>query len=134
MEFIGKFGEYVALSRLLQHEIEAYPAIKVNQDSYDITAILASKKVLRIQVKARELGNDSTNNTLGKIRTPFDFLVIVVYKKAEGAACYVLTASEVAKLQGSAKELGISSRKGGIPAVRDELSPFLEKWDKIKAA
>lgn len=52
MKYSGRFGEYLVLTRLLQRGIEAYSAIKVNQDDYDITAIASSMRVIRIQVKA----------------------------------------------------------------------------------
>ena len=78
MKFIGKFGEYLVLTRLLENEVEAYPAIKVNQDSYDLTAISKSGRIVRIQVKSTDLNNKSTNNTIGALAREFDFLVVVV--------------------------------------------------------
>src|SRR3546814_13367782 len=85
VKFIGKFGEYLALSRLLERGIEAYPAIKANQDSYDLTAIAASGKILRIQVKSTDLRNKSTNNIVGTLARTFDFLVVVVVTSDIGA-------------------------------------------------
>lgn len=88
MKFIGKFGEYLVLTRLLENEVEAYPAIKVNQESYDLTAIADSGRIVRIQVKTTELHNKSTNNTVGALARDFDFLVIVVVHGERSADCY----------------------------------------------
>ena len=99
MKFLGKYGEHRVLVNLLANDIEAYPAIKINQDSYDITAVLSLTKVVRIQVKSTALGNKSTNNQIGELDRDFDFLVIVI---AEASECrfFVLTRDEAVQLKG----------------------------------
>ena len=134
MKFSGKFGEYVALTRMLENEIEAYPAIKVNQDSYDLTAIPASGRVLRIQVKTVELGNQSTNNTVGKLAQHFDFLVIVVILGKHEIECYVLTHTEAHSLRGTSKQLGVSQKIKKISFVKSELAQHKEQWGRIRDA
>ncbi|MBL8445801.1 MAG: hypothetical protein JNJ44_00110 [Zoogloeaceae bacterium] len=134
MKFIGKYGENLVLTRLLENDVEAYPAIKVNQDSYDLTAIPTSKRVVRIQVKATELHNKSTNNTVGALAREFDFLVIVIVHGERLADCYVLTHAEAHALRGTSKQLGVSRIKKGVSVVKNELLPHKEQWSRISDA
>ncbi|NMV23280.1 hypothetical protein HKB23_12825, partial [Vibrio parahaemolyticus] len=67
MKFIGKYGEHLVLSQLLKLDIEAYLAIKSNQEDYDITVVLESSRVLRIQVKTTDLHNQNTNNSISGV-------------------------------------------------------------------
>ncbi|WP_157158271.1 hypothetical protein [Delftia sp. Cs1-4] len=134
MRFIGKFGEYLALTRLLENDIEAYPAIKANQDSYDLTAISLSGRIVRIQVKTTDLHNKSTNNTIGCLARDFDFLVVVVVHGERVADCYVLTHAEAHELRGTSKLLGISRKVKLISVVKHEITAHKEKWDRIRDA
>jgi hypothetical protein len=134
MKFIGKFGEYLVLTRLLENEVEAYPAIKVNQDSYDLTAIAESGRIVRIQVKATLLHNKSTNNTIGALAREFDFLVIVVVHGERSTDCYVLTHAEAHALRGSSKLLGVSRLVKGTSIVKSELTTHKEMWHRIRDA
>ena len=134
MKFIAKFGEHLVLTRLLQNEVEAYPAIKVNQDSYDLTAISRYRRVIRIQVKATELNNRSTNNSIKNFARHFDFLVIVVVESATAVKCFVLTHSQAQTLKGRSKQLGVSRIVNGVKVVKDELCEYLERWDQIRDA
>jgi hypothetical protein len=134
MKFIGKFGEYLVLTRLLENEIEAYPAIKVNQDSYDLTAISQSGRIIRIQVKATELHNKSTNNTVGALAREFDFLVLVIVQGERLAECYVLTHGEAHTLRGTSKQLGVSRQVDGVSVVKSELTQHKEAWRRIRDA
>jgi hypothetical protein len=134
MKFIGKIGEYLVLTRLLENEVEAYPAIKVNQDSYDLTAIAKSGRVVRIQVKATELHNKSTNNTVGSLAQEFDFLVVVVVHGERLANCYVLTHAEAHSLRGASKQLGVSRHVNKVSVVKNELTQHEEAWGRIRDA
>ena len=134
VRFIGKFGEYLALSRLLEHGVEAYPAIKVNQDSYDLTAITASGAVVRVQVKATDLRNKSTNNSVGALARTFDFLVVVAVHGDSAADCYVLTHEEAHELRGKSKLLGVSRRENNASVIKRELLPHKEAWHRISGA
>lgn len=134
MRFIGKFGEYLALTRLLESEIEAYPAIKVNQDSYDLTAISRSGRIIRIQVKSTELHNKSTNNTIGALSREFDFLVVVIVHGERLADCYVLTYAEAHELRGNSKSLGVSRKVSRVSVIKDELTLHKEAWSRIRDA
>lgn len=134
MRFVGKFGEYLALTRLLENEVEAYPAIKVNQDGYDLTAISKSGRIVRIQVKATELGNKSTNNTIGSLAREFDFLVVVVVHGERVADCYVLTYAEAHALRGTSKLVGISRMVKRASVVKAELDQHKEQWSRIRDA
>lgn len=129
-KFIGKFGEYIALSRLLAHEIEAYPAIKVNQANCDLTAITKAGRVVRIEVKSTDLLNASTNNTIGALAKTFDFLVIVVTNGQE-TDCYVLSHAEAMALRGSSKQMGISEFRDGAKRVKTSIHSHHERWDRI---
>ncbi|WP_353231827.1 hypothetical protein [Pseudomonas helleri] len=134
MKFIGKFGEYLVLTRLFENEIEAYPAIKVNQDSYDITAISASGRIVRIQVKTTELHNKSTNNTIGSLAREFNFLVVVVVHGERTADCYILTHAEAQTLRGASRQLGISRLKNQASVVKNEMAQHKEQWNRIRDA
>lgn len=133
MKFLGKYGEHHVLIKLLANDIEAYPAIKINQDSFDITAVLSLDKVVRIQVKTTELSNRSTNNQIGKLDRDFDFLVIVVI---EDLACrfFVLTKEEALRLKGTDRLLSTSCTTGGVCQVRADLIAHEGKWEKIHDA
>lgn len=134
MKYSGKLGEYVVLARLLANEIEAYPAIKTNQDSYDLTAILMSNRIVRIQVKTTQLNNLSTNNTIGDLKREFDFLVIVVMISKQDSECYVLTRSEAHALRGSSTQFGISRKVKGTSLVKSELAQHREQWSRVRDA
>lgn len=134
MRFIGKFGEYLALTRLLENEVEAYPAVKVNQDSYDLTAISKSGRIVRIQVKTTKLHNKSTNNSLGSLAREFDFLVVVVVHGKREADCYVLTRAEAHALRGTSKQLGISRMEKRTSVVKSEIAQYKEQWSRISDA
>ena len=134
MKFIGKFGEYLVLTRLLENDIEAYPAIKVNQDSYDLTALAKSNRIVRIQVKSTELHNKSTNNTIGSLAREFDFLVVVVVHGERSADCYVLTHAEAQEMRGTSKRLGVSRQEKRASVVKSELTQHKEMWARIRDA
>lgn len=134
MRFIGKYGEHVVLARLLAHDIECYPALKHNQDSYDITAIVASGRVVRVQVKATNLQSASTNNAIGELNRQYDFLVIVVVDQPNPVRLFVLNLQEAIQLRGTSKQLAVSRSKSRVFSVRTELLPFEEQWSKISTA
>ena len=123
---------YLVLTRLLENEVEAYPAIKVNQDSYDLTAISKSGRIVRIQVKSTDLNNKSTNNTIGALAREFDFLVVVVVHGVRSADCYVLTHLEAQTLRGTSKHLGISRKTNSRSEVKSELIQHQEMWNRIR--
>ncbi len=133
MKFLGKYGEHRVLVNLLANDIEAYPAIKINQDSYDITAVLSLTKVVRIQVKSTVLGNKSTNNQIGKLDRNFDFLVIVIVE-ADKCRFFVLTRDEAVQLKGEFGHLSTSRTVRKVVEVRPELTAHEDKWEKIRNA
>ena len=133
MKFLGKYGEHRVLVNLLANDIEAYPAIKINQDSYDITAVLSLTKVVRIQVKSTVLGNKSTNNQIGKLDREFDFLVIVIEEASE-CRFFILTRDEAVRLKGENKHLATSYVVRKVFQVRPELLAHEGKWVKIRDA
>ena len=79
MNFIGKYGEFAVMLKLLGLEIEAYLAIKSNQDDYDITVIIDNKQVKRVQVKATDLRNKNRNNSIDGTEKNYDYLVILIH-------------------------------------------------------
>lgn len=133
MKFIGKYGEHRVLGCLLAHDIEAYQAIKVNQDDYDITVVVSPIKVVRVQVKSTTLGNSSTNNQIGKLDREFDFLVVVVVTDAE-CRFFVLSKAEALQLKGSSQHLGISYLSNRHSLIKPEILPHENKWNKISGA
>lgn len=134
MKYIGKFGEYQVLTQLLARDIEAYHAIKLNQDSYDITAILESGKVVRLQVKATELDNKSTNNPICNLNRSYDFLVLVVALSDKSSRYFVLAKSEVQELLGLSGDLYTTYKQKNAYFVRQELEVHEGRWEKIQDA
>lgn len=134
MKFVGKYGEYRVLASLLEQDIEAYLAIKTNQADFDLTAILASGKVVRIQVKATELNNRSTNNAIGRINKQYDFLVVVIFGENRATRFFVMTKAEALAEQGNNKQLGVTQQLNNEFQVKDALLPHENKWEKIANA
>lgn len=134
MKYVGKYGEYRVLAYLLEQDIEAYLAIKTNQPDFDITAILASGKVARIQVKSTELNNKSTNNAIDRVGKEYDFLVVVVVGENNATRFFVMTRDEALGARGSNKQLGTTQQRQKEFYVKDILLPHENKWEKIKNA
>jgi hypothetical protein len=140
LPYIGKIGEYRVLAALLEQGIEAYPAIRSNQEDYDITAIPRNDRVVRIQVKTTELNNRSTNNAISGTDKKFDFLVLVVVTDTKDkhrgvlARYFLLTHDEVTSLRGEDKLLGVSCKKNGAYEIREALMVHEDKWEKLRDA
>lgn len=132
MKYIGKFGEYLVLTKLLENGFEAYPAIKTNQDDYDLTVILNINDVARIQVKTRDLNSKSTNNSISGVDKEYDFLVVVIVGECEQAQAFILTKEEALNLKGENKKLSTSEKIEGASVVRADLKVYRDKWEKIK--
>jgi hypothetical protein len=132
MKYIGKYGEYRVLACLLENNIEAYPAIRVNQQDYDITAVLPSSKVVRIEVKSTQLNNKSTNNSIDRVDKPYDYLVIVVIDDKTQTSFYVLTKNEAIHAKGKNKGISLTRQKGRKFFVRENISCFKDNWGKIQ--
>lgn len=131
MKYIGKYGEHQVLSQLLARDIEAYLAISANQSSYDITAILGGNRVVRLQVKATELNNKSTNNPISNLDWAYDFLVLVVVLTDKSSRFFVLTKSEVQALCGTTKKLYTTCKQGKDYMVRENIEIHEDKWEKL---
>jgi hypothetical protein len=151
MKYIGKYGEYRVLAKLLEMGVEAYPALKTNQEHYDITAILPDLRVRRIQVKATKLANASTNNAIAGVDKDYDYLVVVIVEDGESTAVqensgtpienvvateyrarfFVLKKEEVLVLKGQSKLLGVSRLKAGVSVVKESLARHEDAWRKI---
>ena len=131
MKFLGKYGEHRVLVQLLERDIEAYPAIKINQDSYDITAVLSPSRIARIQVKSTDLYNKSTNNQVGALDCEFDYLVVVVVDKNR-CRFFVLSRDEALLIKGTRKHLPTSRSVKGTPEVISELLAHEDKWEVIR--
>jgi len=134
MKYIGKYGEYCVLACLLEQDIEAYPAIKTNQPDFDITAILESGKVVRIQVKATELNNKSTNNAIDRIDKQYDFLVVVIVGENKATRFFIMTKAEALTEKGTNKQLGTTQQRNKEFQVKDALLSHESKWEKIADA
>lgn len=131
IKFLGKYGEHRVLVQLLERDIEAYPAIKINQDSYDITAVLSPSRIARIQVKSTDLHNRSTNNQVGALECEFDYLVVVVVAE-EKCRFFVLSRDDALLIKGTRKHLPTSRRVSGVPEVLPELLAHEDKWEVIR--
>jgi len=131
MEYIGKYGEHFAILNLLQRDIESYLAIKANQDNYDITVVLNKNTVKRIQVKATDLQNKNTNNSISGTEKNFDYLILVVVDE-ETTRAFVLTKEETDLERGSAVKFSCSYKDDGVYRIKPSLLEHENKWDKIK--
>lgn len=134
MEYIGKYGEYRVLACLLERDVEAYQALKVNQADYDITAVLNARKVVRIQVKSTELQNKSTNNSIN-VGEGFHFLVIVAVDEDGKAEFYVMSRCEALDAMGENQKLSLTQKDtNGNYRVREAVSKHRDQWHKIQNA
>lgn len=131
MKYVGKYGEYRVLACLLEQDVEAYLAIKTNQPDFDLTAILASGRVVRIQVKSTELNNKSTNNAIERVEKEYDFLVVVVVGENKATRFFVMTRAEALAAKGSNKQLATTQQRQKKFQVKDSLLPHENQWDKI---
>lgn len=131
MKFVGKYGEYRVLACLLEQDIEAYQAIKTNQPDFDLTAILANGKVVRIQVKSTELNNKSKNNAIDRIDKAYDFLVVVIVAENKTSKFFVMSKAEAMNAKGSNKQLGTTQQRKKQFQVKDVLLRYENKWEKI---
>ncbi len=131
MEYIGKYGEYRVLACLLERDIEAYSAIKMNQSDFDITAII-DESIIRIQVKSTHLHNKSTNNSID-IDSNYNFLVIVIYDEKNGAEFFIMSRKEAEKLKGESKKLGLTHMKNGKLQTKEDLMPYKDQWSRLLA-
>lgn len=131
MKFLGKYGEHRVLVQLLERDIEAYPAVKINQDSYDITAVLSPSRIARIQVKSTDLHNKSTNNQVGSVDCEFDYLVVVVVAEKK-CRFFVLSRDEALRIKGTRKHLPTSRSVRRTPEVIPELLAHEDKWEVIR--
>lgn len=137
MHYIGKYGEYRVLACLLEEEIEAYPAININQPDFDLTAIVPSGKVARIQVKSTELNNKSTNNAINRTDKNYDFLVVVIVSKEQDkkqTRFFIMSKAEAMQAKGANRQLGTTQRRNGAFQVKDVLLPYEGMWQKIRDA
>lgn len=131
---IGKYAEYLVLTELLKRNAEAYLAITLQQDDYDLTVILSGNLVVRVQVKATELQNDSTNNSIDRIDKKFDCLVLVVVD-GDNHRFFILSKQEVEHEKApTSQHLYISRKEGNRYFVKGNIASYENKWEKIIAA
>jgi len=130
VKYIGKYGEHFTLSNLLKSDIEAYMAIKSNQEDYDITVVLNETSVKRIQVKATELQNKNTNNSIDGTDKNYDFLILVIQDNDETRP-FILTHEEAQQERGSSKKFSCSKSKKGVYFIKDNLLKYENQWQKI---
>nr|WP_010132461.1 hypothetical protein [Microbulbifer agarilyticus] len=126
----GKYGEFLVMTELLKRDIEAYQAVKINQEDYDITVVRSTSEVIRVQVKTTELQNGSTNNAISNIDKNYDILVIVIVDPS-GDRHFVLTKDEVLREKAAGNQIYISQKTAGTPQIRQNLIQYEGQWSKI---
>jgi len=131
VKYIGKYGEYRVLTCLLERDVETYQAINTNQPDFDLTAILESKNIVRIQVKSTELFNKATNNAIDRIDKNYDFLVVVIFEGEGISRFFVMSKEEAMEIKGRNKQLGVTQQRNKTPQVKESLLPFEDQWEKI---
>lgn len=130
MKYIGRYGEYLVLLKLLERNVESYLAIKSNQEDYDITVVLGSSCVKRVQVKSTKLQNKSTNNSFSGTEKDYDYLVLVILD-SNLPRCFILTKAEADKECSNSKKLACSQKINCEYIVKDSLIQYEEQWCKI---
>ena len=130
IENIGKFAEYLVLTELLMKNIEAYQALSFNQIDYDITVVLSIDNVVRVQVKATDLQNSSTNNTIKNVNKRFDYMVLVVVDNGN-KRFFILSKKDVEEAKSATNALYVSENKDGIYSVKNDITNHENCWDKI---
>lgn len=131
MEHSGKVAEYLVLAELIRRDVEAYSAISFRQPHYDITVVRPDRTVARVQVKATELQNGSTNNSVSNLEKDYDYLVLVVFDEA--VRYFVLSKDEVrsAYAPNNPGTIYTSQSGSGGYKVRDGLLAYEGSWGKI---
>lgn len=135
MEFIGKYGEFAVMLNLLKEGFEAYLALKSNQEDYDITVIIDGQSVKRVQVKATDLQNKNTNNSIDGTEKNYDYLVIVIHNSENSKdRFFVLTKAEADEERGRGQQvkMGTSQIKNKISVVKDSLIQHENQWAKLR--
>ena len=130
MKYPGKYGEYLVLLNLLKRNLEAYLAIKANQDDYDITLVLNESCVKRIQVKTTEVQNRATNNSHYGTDKNYDYLILVMIDNGIDRI-FILTKEEATKERGSSKLFGTTQIKSKVSYVKESIIKYEECWYKI---
>lgn len=132
MEFIGSYGEFAVMLKLLNHGIEAYLAIKSNQENYDITVVKDINNVKRVQVKATDLRNKNTNNSIDGTEKNYDYLVIVIHDSDDKSdRFFILNKIEADIERGGQKKMGTSQKRKNIHYIKDSLIQYEDEWSKI---
>ncbi len=126
----GKYGEFLVLAELLKMDIEAYQAVKINQEDYDITVVRSVSEVIRIQVKTTELQNSSTNNAISNVDKNYDILVIVIVEPSN-VRMFVLTKDEVLRVKTSGNQIYTTEKPSGTVGIRQNLIQYENQWQKI---
>jgi hypothetical protein len=127
---LGKVAEHLVLAELILRNLESYPAISFRQEHFDITVVREDLTVARVQVKATELQNDSTNNSIDNLDKNYHFLVLVVFDN-EATYFLVLTKAEVEQAWTRPGTLYTSRREKDRYIVRENLMTHKDKWEKI---
>lgn len=115
---------------LLKRNFEAYMAIKLNQANYDITIVISSQKIVRVQVKSTVLQNKSTNNSIKGINKKFDYLILMI-RDSNKDRFFVLTKAEADVERGHNTQLTTSTSSNGIFNIKQSLLRYENKWANI---
>lgn len=132
MKDIGTFAEYLVLLKFLENDIEAYKALKANQESYDITVILNNSRVKRVQVKGITLNDSGSTNGSIYLNRKYDFLIIVISDNANNRL-FVLTNDDAYREKGSKTTLNLKRRLKNTQGyeIIPNLIPYENRFDKI---
>lgn len=134
-DFTGAVGEHYVLSQLLLRNIESYLAIKANQKGFDIVALIGEdKRIVRIEVKTRDLNSGSTNNSFPMNTDNSDFLIIVLIENSNlDLRTFIIPSHEVEQLKEGKIQLSTSKRVKGKSFIRDDelFLSYEDNWDAI---
>ena len=132
IQHIGKVAEYLVLAELIRKNVEAYSAISFRQEHYDLTVVRPDRTISRVQVKATELHNKSTNNSVSNLSKDYDHLVLVVFN--ENSPEYFILTKQEAELEFAANTPGtiyVSKQTNLLFSVKESITRHKDCWAKI---
>ena len=132
IKHVGKVAEYLVLAELIRKDVEAYSAISFRQEHYDITVVRPNRTIDRVQVKATELHNKSTNNPVGNLAKDYDHLILVVFDGVD-PLYFILTKQEVEAEFAPLKHgtIYVTKKVSGEFKVKDSIKLYQDRWEKI---
>ncbi len=129
---IGEIGEQLVVLELLKSGYDVCRPVNKNQKNWDVI-VARGRKFKKIQVKTTTWNAKTTNNVVRGVNKQYDFLVIVV-RNYDVNQFFILSKSEVEKINSDKSDFAITEIKNGERQVREYLMDYevISKEDWIK--